>query len=261
MKILKNEIELRTVQDWFDHAPPKGGAAQWRDGRSAKECAICWYGEDGGPAVPAELRSLLDSHDLTKGCDLVSGIPEHQVRFDRLRGEPRNADFAAVANRGTDRIAISIEAKADEPFDRYVGELLSHTIDRTSHGVRSNLVKRIEDLSAALLPQPGRGKPGLVDIRCQLLTGIAGAVAYGIEQEASLAVFIVHEFVSNATEDDAHAQNAADLDCFIRRFSDRAFDRISPGELLGPIQIPGQPLFDSAPPILIGKAVRNLRAV
>jgi len=50
--------------------------------------------------------------------DLVAewATPEHRVRFDEFRGEPRNSDLVAIAESDYGSVAISVEAKADETF-------------------------------------------------------------------------------------------------------------------------------------------------
>ena len=42
MLIEGNGILITSVQDWFDSAPPKGGADHWVSGRSARELAEAW---------------------------------------------------------------------------------------------------------------------------------------------------------------------------------------------------------------------------
>ena len=39
MRIYKSSHEIRSVEDWFEYAPPKKGERHWKDGRSAKELA------------------------------------------------------------------------------------------------------------------------------------------------------------------------------------------------------------------------------
>lgn len=56
VRIAKNGQLITSVDDWFRHAPPKGGADHWRDGRSAKELARAWI-ESGSVAVPDELSA------------------------------------------------------------------------------------------------------------------------------------------------------------------------------------------------------------
>src|SRR6185312_7096833 len=145
------------------------------------------------------ISALLNSHAHTRAAEILSGTPEHQVRFDKLRGEPRNTDLVVLATNKRGRLAISIEAKADEPFDRTVQEIVADTIDDLAHGSKSKVNTRVESLAASLLP-PRKGKaPRLGDLRYQLLTATAGALTYAIKEKADLAVMIIHEFVTNRT--------------------------------------------------------------
>jgi len=45
---------IRSIDDWFNLAPPKKGRKQWKDGRSAKELAKAWF-RTGRAKVPEEL--------------------------------------------------------------------------------------------------------------------------------------------------------------------------------------------------------------
>ncbi len=81
--------EIRSVDDWFAQAPPKRGIKHWVDGRSAKELAKAWFPVAGDPQVPAELRSLLESRDETRGIVFEEGEPERVTRFDGCGGEGR----------------------------------------------------------------------------------------------------------------------------------------------------------------------------
>jgi len=127
------------------------------------------------------------------------------VKFDHRRGEPRNADVVGIARRREDILAISIEAKADESFDRLVKDALADAVDRTAHGERSELSGRIGDLAASMLPSRAPGTPGLGDLRYQLLTAAAGTLAHAAEVGAPRAVFIVHEFITDDTDDSLRA--------------------------------------------------------
>jgi hypothetical protein len=260
MVVMKGGCEIRTVDRWFELASPKKGRDHWVDGRSALECARAWCAGAEGLAVPTELTALLASHPDTSGAVISSVTPEHQIRFDQLRGEPRNADVVALADHPSGLIAISIEAKADEPFDLQVHDVLLGFIKKISRDQRTNGVARVQQLASSLLPDPMPGTSPLGDLRYQLLTGVAGALAFAATSNASRAVFVVHEFVTNRTDDVRHRANADDLNAFVARLTAGTVSTLSPGELMGPYQIPGSPLFDGAPALYLGKAVRNLRA-
>ncbi len=101
----------------------------------------------------------------------------------------------------------------------------------------------------------------LGDLRYQLLTGVAGAIAFASEVGANRAAFLVHEFITDRTDDEKHRTNTQDLDNFVLRLSRGLIPSVPSGVLLGPFRIPGLPLFRSAPPLFLGKAVRNLRKI
>lgn len=258
MNIVKNGREIRTVDQWFEFAPPKGGREHWVDGRSALECARAWCRDDG-PVVPAELLDLLASNRDTTGAAIRSMTPEHKVRFDTFRGEPRNADIVALADHPAGLIAINIEAKADEPFDLRVHEVLGDLVKKIAADERTNGVTRIQQLASSLLPPAAPDTSSLGNLRYQLLTGLAGAVAFAIEQKASRAVFMVHEFVTDRTDDAKHEANARDLEVFVARLTAGGVRSLEPGKLLGPIGIPGRPLFKGVPAVYLGKAIRAVR--
>lgn len=249
---------ITSVDEWKSVAPPRS-PEHWRSGRSAKECAVAWCGGPAGVAAPEEIVALLDSHPDPRGCVFVGATPEHPIPFDDLRGEPRNADLAAICDHAAGPIAITVEAKADEPFDRYVSGVLADAVDRSAHGTRTNAVQRVEGLAAALLP-PRVRLPGLHDLRYQLLTAAAGTLAYAHQMGAARAVLIVHEFVTDDTRDERHERNASDLSKFAQRISGGTVREISIGRLAGPIRVPGGLRFTRPAALYLGKAQRVLRA-
>ena len=231
----------------------------WVPGRSARELASAWCGSKG-PCVPLEIEQLLRSHPGLVDVVIERAIPEHQIRFDSLRGEPRNADLAIEARDRSGVVAITIEGKADESFDRPVSAVLQSAIERIAADERTGAVRRVEGLSAALLPRWRSGMGHLGDLRYQLLTGIAGTLAWAREIGATRAVFAVHEFVTDQTSDEKHAQNAADLIRFLERLSDGVICNLSPGVLVGPVHVPGSEQIPNLP-LFVGKAVRTTRLV
>jgi hypothetical protein len=257
LEILKDSQVIRTVDQWHALAPPKR-PDQWVDGRSALECARAWC-RDGRPAVPAELADLLASHRDTAGAVIRSVWPEQKVPFDNFPGEPRNADIVAIADHPAGLIAINIEAKADEPFDAPVHEVLRDLVEKIAADERTNGVARIQQLAVSLLPSPAPNTSQLGDLRYQLLTGLAGAIAFAIGQKARRALFLVHEFITDRTDDAKHDANRRDLEAFMARLTAGRTRSLEPGRLVGPLAIPGGPLFTTTPSLYVGKAVRNVR--
>jgi hypothetical protein len=236
--------DICTVEDWFRLAPPAGGAKHWVDARSAKELAKAWCGRGAGPAVPIELQELLSTHPDTAGAVIIEAIPERKVRFDNIRGEPRNTDLVCIAERANQRIAISIEAKADEPFGELVAKVLSTPPP-------SRRPERLERLCQALLGRQPGDVPGINELRYQLIHGIAGALAYAGQVNASFALFVVHEFVTPSAKTEQLEANARDLQNFL--------SLLAPGtaplgqRLHGPARVPGNDYIPGHIPLYIGK--------
>jgi hypothetical protein len=253
----KDGNPIVSVDGWYAGAPPKGGAEHWVTGRSARELAVAWCGPEGA-CVPAEIEQLLRSHADLEGVVIERALPERQIRFDDLPGEPRNADLAIEARDGKGLVAITIEGKADESFDRPVTAVLQSAVKRLAADEKTGAVRRVESLAEALLPQWRNGLLHLGDIRYQLLTGIAGTLAWAREIGATRAVFAIHEFVTAQTSDDKHAQNASDLNQFLERLTDGAITSLPQGTLVGPVRVSGNARIPCVP-LYIGKAVRNTR--
>lgn len=253
----KGGISISSVDSWYAVAPPKGGETHWVQGRSARELANAWCGS-GGPCVPLEIEQLLRSHPDLADVIVERVLPEHQIRFDSLRGEPRNADLAIQARDRSGVVALTIEGKADESFDRPVSAVLQSAIERISADERTGAVRRVEGLSAALFPRWRSGMGHLGELRYQLLTGVAGTLAWAREIGAARAIFAIHEFVTDQTRDEKHAQNAADLIRFLERLSDGVICSLAPGVLVGPVHVPGSEQIPDLP-LFIGKAVRTTR--
>jgi Domain of unknown function (DUF6946) len=247
MRLHKNGTIITSLEDWKRRAPPKS-EDQWVEGRSAFEMARLWCGT-GVPVVPAELHTLLESRSETRGLVLDELIPEHRIVFDVHGGEPRNADLAIVGHTSSAKVAMTIEAKADEPFGATVKQTLANALERGIQNPKSRGVRRVEDLVRALLPPRSEGLPHAGELRYQLLTAAAGTLAYAAMEGASLAVLIVHEFVTGRTHDKRLAQNAADYERFLQRLGGGLTS--SAQSLVGPFVVPDTSPFRGAP-LLIG---------
>lgn len=263
MRVIKAEVPIASVAEWQVQAGPKH-PVQWAEGRSAQELAEAWF-RTGEPAMPREFRDLLESRAETRGLDVKEVYPECQIRFDRRRGEPRNADLAFVGEApGGHRVAVTVEAKADEPFGPTIAEALVAALEQRLVSPRSKAVDRIEDLVVSILrsqrrPDGRKERVSLGRLRYQLLAAVAGTLAFAARNDAPLAALVVHEFVTDRTRDARHHANAADLREFIERLG--ASSSSAGPWLVGPISIPGAPLFRPGAELLIGKVVTNLRSV
>jgi hypothetical protein len=257
MRIEKDGRLIADLTDWEKFAPPKS-KDQWVEGRSAYELARAWCGS-GVVAMPAELRDLFQSRDETRGLEVEYVIPEHRIAFDHLGGEPRNADIAFIGNSPSGRVAVTIEAKADETFGGTVAATLSEALERSVENHRSQGVRRVEQLVKSLFSPRPKSMIKLAKLRYQLLTATAGTLAYALQNSAPYAVLIVHEFVTTRTIDERHAANAADYDAFLERLSGKTGSQLDQPELAGPFMIPGEPLFENIPQLFVGKIATDRR--
>ena len=259
MRISKRSQSVRSVDDWFRHAPPKGGAKHWVAGRSARALAEAWFPVSGEPTVPFELSQLLSSNAALGTPSPYDGEPECLVRFDGLLGGLRNCDLLIMAESPVGPLAISIEAKADETFGRTVGQELD-ALRRARHAGKrrnSNIRSRIEGLGKALFDLQSV-KP-ISGIRYQLMHGVAAALAAAHQRKASAAAFVVHEFVTDATHDREHESNAKAFQSFVTLLARCEAIIVTAGRLLGPFKVPGNERVPEYMPLYIGKAVRNMR--
>ncbi len=250
--IFKGDSPIVTLEQWFELAGPKGKDVQWVDGRSAKECARAWLEEPD--TVPQEISQLLQQ--LDGGPLVVEWVePEALLTFDG-HGGPRNADIAMWASDTHGHVAITVEAKADESFDKLLPAVLTASLERRIQLPASGALMRATELAQAIFGPRGKGEPGLDRMRYQLMTAVAGTLAMAQRHDAGRAVVIVHEFHSAQTSRAKLKSNAADLDVFIKRLSRGAVTAVKPGVLHGPFTVPGAPLFAEPASLYVGKAIR-----
>jgi len=255
MPIFKNGQPILTLDDWRLHAPPKS-PHHWVDHRSAKEVARAWL-EGSGRTIPEEVQAALGAHPWFGPVLRWDGEPEAKLRFDAFRGEPRNSDLLVLAEDAFGPFVLAVEAKADEPYGETVAEAFSASLERLVENPRSNGLARIAGLASLLLPPRGAGGPKASDLRYQLLTACAGAVAEAVRRGSSRAVMLVHEFVTPATQDKHHERNAADLAAFLHRLAGHPIDQLADGRLFGPFVPPGSASVE----LFVGKVSRNLRVL
>jgi hypothetical protein len=243
----RNGQEILSVDDWFAKAPPKQGARHWKDYRSAKELAKSWFATpSAGP--PEDLPSFLRRSFPPGDVVLTDGYPECVIPLDRFRGEKRNADLVVLGTAGSQKLLVSIEAKADEPFgDQLVGEYYYH--GRASPC--SNVPTRIAALTRAFF----NGDPDLRtrSLRYQLLHATAGTLIEAKRRHAQIAVFLVHEFISHHVNAAKLAANQNDWQAFVAALVADRGTELATDRAIGPINVRGGEHVPSAIPLYLGK--------
>jgi hypothetical protein len=258
MHLERNGNTIATVDKWFQHARPMGGELQWRDGRSAKELAKAWCRETGGPEPPAELLRLLSNTPALAHLEFRVGYPEHRVRFDAIRGEPRNTDLAVLCDGPVGTVAISIEAKADETFGRTVGEEIVNAAAQWAFEERIGKLDRLRGLVMAILPRHQIGEAVVGQLRYQLLTAIAGAWAFASQHDASVAVLVVHEFLTPKLDARRVNENRLDLAKLVTRLTFGQHAALAAGTLVGPMPVPEAPSWLGVTKWYLGKCQTTL---
>lgn len=254
MAILKGGIPISTLEQWERLGGPKR-ADHWREGRSAMETARAWLA--AGERMPGEVVAALESE--FGAIRTWQGEPEVCLPFDGFSGEPRNSDLVVDVTDDQGSYLLAVEAKADEEFGETTATTLADAMDRLLQNPRSNGVRRVQQLATAIIGPRQKKEVALKDIRYQLLTATAGAICEAERRQVGRVVLLIQEFVTDKTDDSKHLANAVDLDRFVHRASHGSVATVPCGRIVGPLVLPGQPLFSSAPRFYVGKVSRNIR--
>jgi hypothetical protein len=218
---------IRTVEEWFEWAPPLRGDYHWADNRSAKEVAKAWCRADGTTQVPAELQALLDSNQDLGRPRVATGIPESKTRLPDTPSGPRRHDLVLLTTDSqAARTLVGLEAKADEPFDASVGARVRRAqakrarIEEAGEAEASMQIARIEWFCRTLLGREaflldGTLDPVIAELPYQLLAGFAGTLVEGERRGATQVAFVVHAFHSKDLDKATLAANDAAFARFV----------------------------------------------
>lgn len=176
-----NRIYIPTsgVDDWRKLlADP---VKHWRTGFSARSLAYAWENARG---FPAEIQDLFTTSDPPfQDMELLLAIPEHKVLMPPYGGHPSQNDlFVLARNSSNSLVAITVEGKVSESFDKNLSEW-------------NRVGSRGKETRLAYL----KDKLGLTDevpsgIRYQLLHRTASAILEAERFTATSAMMIVHSF-------------------------------------------------------------------
>lgn len=240
------------ITTWEEWTRPKM-ACHWKEGRSAMELARSWFGNDA-LSPPEELISLLHSHPRTNQIKLLKGIPELVTPLPE-RGNGRNHDLALIGIADHESITICIEAKADESFgNATVGDYWLSNVQKRNRGIWTRIPNRVEALLAMVDPSHTIESSPWKKIRYQLLTALCGTILQAKSDNASLAVFVVHEFQTNETSVVKQSDNHRELERFLSVVCGNCASGLVAGKLNGPFSCDG---ID----VIIGKITTHLQCI
>lgn len=202
----------------------------WRPGNSAMCLAESWENATG---LPVEVAQLLKT--IGPDPELLLAFPEHKVPLPGSSLGDSQSDLFALVRAGEQTIALAVEGKVDEPFDRSLGEWLVHA----SPGKRQRLAHICDLLGLTQsLPQ---------QIRYQLLHRTASAVIEAKRFKTDCAAMLVHSFSATRRWFEDYAAFAALFGVVAEPdrlvcINSNVRPRIYLGWATGPAAVPSQPL-------------------
>jgi hypothetical protein len=242
----------KRISTWKQWVRPKE-VYQWKSGRSAMELARAWF-TSPVPVTPESFRKLLDGHRLTRKLSIQTGKPGKVTQLPE-RGEGRNHDLVLYGSVGSRKAVVCVEAKVDEELGPMVGRYYREKLKS-----RSRVPQRIDSLCEILFGDTASGRSApWQDLRYQLLTGAAGAVLEAESAGADLAVFAVHEFVTDSADRRRKIpRNRKDYEAFVRALAVNPTLSIRAGKMYGPFtcRTPSGQQIE----LLVGKAVDDWAA-
>ena len=215
------------------------------------------------------MEVLFESDSKLKGLTFDRGFIEHETALPFSSSGPRCHDLflRGVLTDGAP-VAVSIEAKADEPFDTTVGDKVRALAQK-----KSNFPSRLEWLAhylfgeSAFLDFEKRVlKLNYASMPYQLLSAFGGVCVEAQTQKASHAVLIIHEFRTDLTDDTKMAYNSVALeDFFLWKKNGLAREAGLYHSLEGPLKTREGEFcavkFPSSLQLWVGKIVTNLRTI
>ena len=190
--------EIPDLEQWWTRVfEGTSKARHWKKGRSAHSLADFIMNRNGAAHLEARISSV-----LSRQATLEHAIPEFLARFDSYPGNPSNLDLGITGRVGRpahqQTLFVGLEAKVDEPFgSNTVGSRYSSAMRIRRAGRNTNAPERVRNLlSEYFSVRDAPDSSRFADVRYQLLTGTAGAVA------AQGEVFVFHTLIFRTSEYD-----------------------------------------------------------
>lgn len=177
-------IHISNPDEWKLAFPPAGGDKQWRDGFSAKELAKIVTGWYADIDFEQELRNKLNKPKLVITKDKI--YPERLSKFDNDWHGPRHHDLACCALDDGTPVALCFEAKVYESLGLKLEKY------RNSKGKIARCNKLCERFFGH---EYGDNEQLYKGIYYQILSSIAGTVAFARENGIEEAIFILYQIL------------------------------------------------------------------
>ena len=220
---LEKKIEIATLEKWFELCPPEKGEEQWKDLHSAKEMAKFWLNKNNTNDFLNFIRKVIPNFTY----EYI--IPELASPFDNFRS-PRKHDLC-ITEKNT-RAIVTIEGKANESFGTgEFGNCLIEAIKTKYENINSNAFDRMINLYLNFFHSNG----SILPIMYQLLYWFAGSILDAIGEDTENIIMVLQEFTSSNTDSKKQIKNHEDFCRFIEFITERKFNDIKNGQIIGPI--------------------------
>lgn len=181
MSIMRISVPLKVAEDVKKHL---GHSSHWKQGRSAKSVADCWFQAND---LPPAIRAVLDQSPTFAHAKLLDAWLERKTDLEDGRASHSQTDLFAMLAVGEELAALGVEAKVDESFGQIVTEWLADG----SAGKQT----RLEKLCTLFSVDP----QSIGHLRYQLFHRTAASMIEAKRYRARKAVMIVQSFCPNAT--------------------------------------------------------------
>jgi hypothetical protein len=249
---------LKPIETWEEWTRPASPDLHWKEGRSAMELAKAFF-RKGEPQLPKPLASALKAIPVFSDAEFHEAIPELTTSLPpRGSAGPRNHDVWLRGTAQSRRIAVGVEAKADEEFDEILHKKYRTAVRDRDGGASTMLPERCAAVVELCLGRRwSHEELDGCELRYQLFSGVAGTLIQAAREECSRAAFIVYEFASAQTDDRLRERNQRDYDRFLAALP--ASDRSAVNQLRGPIPYTRSEFLPRDVELWIGKVEEVLK--
>lgn len=189
MKItISKTVKITSPEQWFNCAPPKGGAIQWKPGRSAQEMARFALSTQ----FPILIENILAEYGIKDSAFTCE--PEAETPFENGMGTsgPRNHDLLMLGND----TAIGVEAKVSESFDKQIKE--------KRIGASKNMHTRLDScLDFMYSSRPDNAE----ELYYQLFSATIGTIIEAKKNHFKNAIALFVVFVGNVAKEPNYADH------------------------------------------------------
>jgi len=190
MKVsISKKVNITSVNQWFNVAPPEGGVSQWRPGRSAMEMARFAL-SDGFPVFISEELKRCGIRESYLECE-----PEALTPFPSEMGinGPRHHDLLMLGKN----VVVGIEAKVSESFDKRIGDKKKGATDN----MKTRLKTSLEYIYGDNVPEHSD------ELFYQLFSATIGTLEEAKKRDKKKAVILFVTFVGDVSKEKDYDNN------------------------------------------------------